>query len=325
MKLPVYADVARAGERLAGVAVRTPLLQNATLDALTGGRILLKPECLQRVGAFKLRGAYNRIADVDREAFPGGVVACSSGNHAQGVAAAAALLGHRAAVVMPADAPALKIERTRSLGAEVVLYDREREDRDAIARAIGAERRADFIHPFDDAGVIAGQGTVGLEIVADVRALGAALDAVLVPCSGGGLASGIALAAKHDDPRIEVHTVEPHGFDDFARSLAAGERLANARVSGSIADALMAPSPGRIAFAIGSALFGPGLVVTDAEMRAAMRFAFAELKLVLEPGGAAALAALLTGRYDARGRTVAVVLSGGNVDDASFGAVIAGA
>ena len=325
MRLPVYADVARAGERLAGVAVRTPLLENATLDALTGGRILLKPECLQRVGAFKLRGAYNRIADVDAEVFPGGVVACSSGNHAQGVAAAAALLGHRAAVVMPADAPALKIERTRSLGAEVVLYDREREDRDAIARTIGAERRADFIHPFDDAGVIAGQGTVGLEIVADARGRGAALDAVLVPCSGGGLASGIALAAKHHDARIAVHTVEPHGFDDFARSLAAGERLSNARVSGSIADALMAPSPGHIPFAIASALLGPGLVVTDAEMRAAMRFAFAELKLVLEPGGAAALAALLAGRYDARGRTVAVVLSGGNVDAASFGAIIAGA
>lgn len=325
MRLPVYADVARAGERLAGVAVRTPLLENATLDALTGGRILLKPECLQRVGAFKLRGAYNRIADVDAEAFPGGVVACSSGNHAQGVAAAAALLGHRAAVVMPADAPALKIERTRSLGAEVVLYDREREDRDAIARTIGAERRADFIHPFDDAGVIAGQGTVGLEIVADARGRGAALDAVLVPCSGGGLASGIALAAKHHDARIAVHTVEPHGFDDFARSLAAGERLSNARVSGSIADALMAPSPGHIPFAIASALLGPGLVVTDAELRTAMRFAFAELKLVLEPGGAAALAALLAGRYDARGRTVAVVLSGGNVDAASFGAIIAGA
>ena len=325
MRLPVYADVARAGERLAGVAVRTPLLENATLDALTGGRILLKPECLQRVGAFKLRGAYNRIADVDAEAFPGGVVACSSGNHAQGVAAAAALLGHRAAVVMPADAPALKIERTRSLGAEVVLYDREREDRDAIARTIGAERRADFIHPFDDAGVIAGQGTVGLEIVADARGRGAALDAVLVPCSGGGLASGIALAAKHHDARIAVHTVEPHGFDDYARSLAAGERLSNARVSGSIADALMAPSPGHIPFAIASALLGPGLVVTDAELRTAMRFAFAELKLVLEPGGAAALAALLAGRYDARGRTVAVVLSGGNVDAASFGAIIAGA
>lgn len=325
MRLPVYADVARAGERLADVAVRTPLLENATLDTLTGGRILLKPECLQRVGAFKLRGAYNRIADVDREAFPGGVVACSSGNHAQGVAAAAALLGHRAVVVMPADAPALKIERTRSLGAEVVLYDRELEDRDAIARAIAAERRADFIHPFDDAGVIAGQGTVGLEIIEDATALGAAVEAVLVPCSGGGLASGIALAAKHHDARIAVHTVEPHGFDDFARSLAAGERLSNARVSGSIADALMAPSPGHIPFAIASALLDPGLVVTDAEMRAAMRFAFAELKLVLEPGGAAALAALLAGRYDARGRTVAVVLSGGNVDAASFGAIIAGA
>lgn len=325
MRLPGYADVTRAAARLAGVAVRTPLLANATLDALTGGRILLKPECLQRVGAFKLRGAYNRIADVDHRAFPGGVVACSSGNHAQGVAMAAGLLGYRAVVVMPADAPALKIERTRSLGAEVVLYDREREDRDAIARAIAAERRADFIHPFDDAGVIAGQGTVGLEIVADASTLGASVEAVLVPCSGGGLASGIALAVTHHDPRIAVHTVEPLGFDDFARSLAAGERVSNARVSGSIADALMAPSPGHIPFAIAGALLGPGLAVTDAEMRAAMRFAFAELKLVLEPGGAAALAALLAGRFDARGRTVAVVLSGGNVDAASFGAIIAGA
>lgn len=304
--------------------MRTPLLRAPMLEAALGVRVLLKAESLQRGGAFKFRGAYNRIGDVDRAQFPGGVVACSSGNHAQGVAAAASLLGHAAAVVMPRDAPALKIARTRALGAKVVLYDREREDRDAIARALAAERRADFIHPFDDAGVIAGQGTVGLEIMQDAAAQGLAVDAILVCCSGGGLSAGIAVAAKHLDARTAVHTVEPEGFDDFARSLKAGERQTNAAVSGSIADALMAPQPGEIAFAIGREMFGEGLVVSDNDIRAAMRFAFTELKLVLEPGGAAALAALLTGRIATADRTIAVVLTGGNVEAAHFARILSG-
>lgn len=324
MRLPTFGDIEQAAARLAGVAIRTPLLRSPSLDAMTGARVLLKAETLQRVGAFKFRGAYNRISMVDRAAFPGGVVACSSGNHAQGVAAAAALLGHAAVVVMPSDAPALKIERTRAYGAEVVPYDRERGNRDAIARDIAEARRADFVHPFDDAGVIAGQGTVGLELMRDAAALGLVPDAILVPCSGGGLASGIALAASHIDPRVAVHTVEPAAFDDFARSLAAGTRQLNTLVSGSIADALMAPSPGEIAFAIGRELFAEGLSVTDDELRAAMRFAFAELKLVLEPGGAAGLAALLSGRIETRGSTIAVVLTGGNVDAETFAGIVTG-
>lgn len=323
MRRPTFEDVAAAARRLAGVAVRTPLVGSPVLDALVGTRVLIKPETLQRVGAFKFRGAFNRIADVDRAAFPGGVVACSSGNHAQGVAAAAALLGLNSAVVMPRDAPALKIARTRQLGAEVVLYDRRSEDRDAIARTLAAERQADFVHPFDDAGVIAGQGTVGLEIMQDAVALGVTVDAILVSCSGGGLASGVALAARRYNSLVAVHTVEPAGFDDFARSLRAGERLQNREASGSIADALMASSPGKLAFEIGCELFAEGLAVSDAEIEDAMRFAFAELKLVVEPGGAAALAALLAGRLETRGRTIAVVLSGGNVDATTFGRVLA--
>lgn len=320
--LPTIDDVTDAARRLAGLALRTPLLESLALNALVGGRVLLKAENLQRVGAFKFRGAYNAIAQVDATAFPGGVVACSSGNHAQGVAAAATLCGIPALVVMPSDAPRLKIERTRRFGAYVHLYDREREDRDAIARAKCAERKAAFIAPFDDARVIAGQGTVGLEIVEDAAARGAEIASVLVCCSGGGLATGIALAVKAARPAAEVFTVEPAGFDDFARSLAAGERQTNPRMSGSICDALMAPSPGIITFALGQRLLAGGLTVTDDEARAAVRFAFAELKLVLEPGGAVALAAVLAGKLPVAGRTTAVVLSGGNIDPAQFAAII---
>lgn len=319
---PGIGDIEAAAARLAGLAVRTPLLSHPTLDGIAGGRILLKAETLQRVGAFKFRGAFNRISSVDRHRFPGGVVACSSGNHAQGVAEAARLLGHTARIVMPADAPRLKIERTRAFGAEVVPYDRETEDREAIARDLADRHVADFVHPFDDAGIIAGQGTVGLEMAADAAALGLAMDDVLVCCSGGGLASGIAIALADRSPATRVHVVEPAGFDDFGRSLAAGERVRNASASGSIADALMASEPGRLTFAIGRRLFTGGLVVTDDDIREAMRFAFHELKQVVEPGGAAALAAVLAGRVPAKGRTVGVVLSGGNVDPEVFAGVI---
>jgi threonine dehydratase len=322
MHLPTYADILAAAERLAPHAVKTPLLEHPALTARTGGRILLKAENLQRVGAFKFRGGYNAVTQVDKAKHPGGVVACSSGNHAQGVAAGAALLGHKALIVMPSDAPKLKIARTKALGADVHLYDRETEDRDAIAHAFCAARKAAFIHPYDDRHVMAGQGTVGLELMAQGKALGLTPEAVLVCCSGGGLATGVALAVKHAAPASIVYTVEPAGFDDFARSIKSGKRERNPAMVGSICDALMANSPGELTFAVAQATGVQGLVVTDEEARAAMRFAFHELKLVLEPGGSVALAAVLAGKVPTKGRTIACVLSGGNVDPADFAAVI---
>lgn len=322
-RLPTIADVRAARQRLAGKALVTPLIEHPALNARVGGRVLLKAENLQRVGAFKFRGAYNAIAQVDRTAYPGGVVACSSGNHAQGVAHASALLGQKSLVVMPSDAPALKIARTRAFGADVHLYDRVKEDRDAIALRFCAERKARFVHPFDDFDVIAGQGTVGLELMEQATAVGAVPDDVLVCCSGGGLASGVALAVKAANAGTIVHTVEPAGFDDFARSLTSGTPERNAKMSGSICDALLAPSPGKLTFAIGRRDMGPGLAVTDEEARAAVRYAFEELKLVLEPGGAVALAAVLSGRIATKGRAVACVLSGGNIDPESYARIVA--
>jgi threonine dehydratase len=322
LRLPTYDDVVAAHARLKPHIIATPLIEHPALNARTGGRILVKCENLQRVGAFKFRGAYNTIAQVDRAKHPGGVVACSSGNHAQGVAAAATLLGLRSAIVMPADSPKLKTERTRAFGGEVIPYDRVKEDRDAIARRICEERNAAFVHPFDDPNVMAGQGTVGLELMEQAKAYGVVPDAVLAPASGGGLIGGISVAVKKANPHTEVLSVEPAGFDDLARSLRSGKRETNERMSGSICDALMAPSPGEITFAIAQRNLSGGLAITDAEARDAVRFAFEELKLVVEPGGAAALAAVLTGRLPVQGRTVAVVLSGGNIDPQVFSNII---
>ena len=323
MPLPTISDIEAAAERLAAFVVPTPLLSHPALDATTGGRILLKAETLQRVGAFKFRGAYNAVSQIDRERFPGGVVACSSGNHAQGVAHAAALVGMPAVIVMPSDAPRLKIERTRAFGAEVVTYDRKSEDRDAIANRLCRKLQAAFVHPFDDPLVIAGQGTAGLEMMAQAEQLGAIPDAVLACCSGGGLATGVAIAAKARNPAVEVFTVEPEGFDDFARSLKSGHRERNAQPAGSICDALMSPTPGVTTFAIARSHIAGGLVVSDEEAREAMRFAFRELKLVVEPGGAVALAAVLSGKLAVKGRTIAVLLTGGNVDPEQFASIIA--
>ncbi len=323
LRLPDIGDVRAARQRLGRLPVTTPLLTHPALDVATGGQVLLKAESLQRVGAFKFRGAFNKIAQVDRSAFPGGVVACSSGNHAQGVAAAAAIAGLASLIVMPSDAPALKIARTKAFGAEVRLYDRVTEDRDAIALDLAARRRAAMVHPFDDFDVISGQGTAGLELMEQAAIFGRLPDAVLVPCSGGGLASGIALAVEAVAPQTEVWAVEPAGFDDLARSLASGRRERNAALSGSICDALLSPSPGELTFDILRCRLAGSLVATDAEVRAAIRFAYHELKLVLEPGGAIALAALLHGRIPTAGRTVACVLSGGNIDPAMFGDIIA--
>jgi threonine dehydratase len=315
---PTFADVVEAAERLRGRAVRTPLLESAALNAKVGGRLLIKAEVLQRTGAFKFRGAYNSLSRLDANARKRGVVACSSGNHAQGVAAAAQILGIPAVIVMPQDAPAIKLENTRSYGAEVRLYDRYREDREAIAEEIASERGAIVDRTFEDPYVVAGQGTAALELAEQAAESGAKLDAVLIPCGGGGLISGCALALAQRCPDAAVYAVEPEGFDDTARSLTAGERLRNRPEARSICDALLVPTPGELPFRINSELLAGGLVVTDAEATGAMAAAFRHLKLVVEPGGAVALAAALKGRYDCRGKTVAVICSGGNVDPDIF-------
>ncbi|MGN6310938.1 MAG: threonine ammonia-lyase [Xanthobacteraceae bacterium] len=308
------ADIDAAARVLAPYAVRTPLLSSPALDAVTGARVVLKPEVLQRTGSFKFRGALNKMSAIPEAARAGGVVAFSSGNHAQGVAAAAQLLGMRATIVMPADAPLAKRERTKAYGAEVVLYDRLREDREAIARALASERGATLVPPYDDPQIIAGQGSVGREIAEDLHALGITPDIVVAPASGGGLVAGIAVAVKARYPQVAVMTAEPAGFDDHARSLRAGEREAHDGKSQTVCDALMAAIPGEITFAINRALGVQGVVASDDEVGIAVGTAFRELKLVVEPGGAVALAALLAGRLDARGKTVVIVLSGGNVD-----------
>jgi len=322
---PTYEDIVKASRRLTGRAVRTPLLASPALDAATGASVLVKPEVLQRTGSFKFRGAYNFLVQILPDRRASGVVAFSSGNHAQGVAAAAASFGVPATIVMPRDAPAAKIAGTKALGAEVVTYDRTSEDREAIAAAIAAKTGATLVPPFDHPWIIAGQGTVGAEIAHQAEAANAALDAVLVPCSGGGLTAGIAIALAELAPAAKVWPVEPAGYDDTARSLAAGARVANAPDATSLCDALLVGTPGALTFAINSRLCAGGLAVTDAEVQRAMAFAFRHLKLVVEPGGAAALAALLAGKLDVRGKSVAIVLSGGNVDRETFAAALAGA
>jgi threonine dehydratase len=321
--LPTAADVDAAAERLAGVALRTPLIASPVLDARTGGRVFLKAETLQRTGSFKFRGAYNKLSSLPAEQRAGGVVAYSSGNHAQGVAASARLLGMPATIVMPRDAPRPKRERTAALGAEVVLYDRAREDREAIARNIAASRGAVVVPPYDDAFVIAGQGTAGREIAEDMARLGLPLDCVIVNASGGGLTAGVALAVKARAPAARIYTAEPEGFDDHARSFRSGRRERNAALTGTMCDALMAQTPGALTFEVNRTLVADGVTATDEEVAAAVAFAFHELKLVVEPGGAVALAALLAGKLDVAGKTAVAVLSGGNVDPALFARLVA--
>ena len=303
-----------AARRLQGIALRTPLLENAVLNERAGGRVLLKPECLQRTGSFKIRGAYNLLSQLTPKQRMRGVVAWSSGNHAQGVACAAALLGIQAAIVMPEDAPAAKLANTRRLGGEVIAYDRYTGDREAIAREIAATRGAELVPSYDHEHIIAGQGTVGLEIAEQSLELDALPDQVLICCGGGGLSAGSALALRDRLPKANVHTVEPEDFDDTARSLAAKRRLSVDESARSICDALQAHTPGQLTFPINQKLTGPGLTVSDDEVRDAMRFAFQHLKLVIEPGGAVALAAVLSAKIDTAEKITAVVISGGNVD-----------
>lgn len=322
--LPVRpADIEAAARTLAAYVVRTPLLSSPTLDADLGARVLFKPEVLQRTGSFKFRGAFNKTSAIPAAARAGGVVAFSSGNHAQGVAAAARLLDMPAVIVMPSDAPCSKRQRTESYGAKVVLYDRDREDREAIARAIAAGRGATLVPPYDDPAIIAGQGTVGLEIAEQMQARGLSPDVVVAPASGGGLVAGIATAIRSRFPDASIMSAEPEGFDDHARSLRAGRREPHRAEGRTICDALMASIPGELTFAINQRLLAGGVTVSDAEVGQAVGFAFRELKLVVEPGGAVGLAALLAGRFEVRGKTIVIVLSGGNVDADMFARLIA--
>lgn len=320
---PGYAEVEAAALRLAGLARRTPLLAGTPLDAPAGGRLLLKLEPLQVTGSFKFRGAYNRLVQLDAAARRAGVVAFSSGNHAQGVAAAARMLGMPATIVMPKDAPKSKLENTRALGAEVVEYDRYTEDREAIARRIVAERGATLVPAYDDPHIIAGQGTVGLELMQQAAELGLVPDQVLVPTSGGGLTAGTAIAVRALAPSAAIYGVEPEAFDDTRRSLAAGTLVGNPPDARSICDALQSSPPGRLTFAINRDLLAGILTVSDEEVQSAMSSAFRFLRVVVEPGGAVALAAALAGRLPLAGRTTAIVLSGGNVDAATFIAALA--
>ncbi|TMV15411.1 threonine ammonia-lyase [Arenibacterium halophilum] len=304
-----------AAARLKGHARRTPILTSPFLDEIAGRRVLLKAECLQHTGSFKFRGGWSAVSALEPEVRAKGVIAFSSGNHAQGVAAAAKGHGVPAVIIMPEDAPALKIANTRALGAEVVLYDRATGDRDAIGADLAQRRGLTLIRPFDEPLVIAGQGTVGLEIADDA---GVEQADVLVCCGGGGLTSGIALALEARAPGLRVRPVEPQGFDDVARSLAAGAIQRNDRLSGSICDAIITPQPGDITFPIMSRLCGPGMAVTEEEALRAMALAFQRLKVVLEPGGAVALAAALFHGDSIEGDAVIAVASGGNVDAAMF-------
>ena len=313
-ELPTFNDVLDAADRLDGLAVKTPLLRSDALDEATGGRVFVKAECLQRTGSFKFRGAYNRLSRLAESERTAGVVAFSSGNHAQGVAAAARLLQVPATIVMPSDAPRIKLEATQAMGAEIVLYDRHTESREAIAARLAEERGAVVVPSYDDLHVIAGQGTVGLEAFHQLQDAEAEADVLLCPASGGGLIAGIGLAFGALSERTEIYACEPLGYGDHRLSLEAGERVALPAGQPSLCDALMTLQPGEMTFALNRPRLKGAFEVSDAAALAAMAFAFRHLKIVLEPGGAVALAALLDGRIRLDGRTAVVIASGGNVD-----------
>jgi threonine dehydratase len=319
-----FGDIEAAAGRLNGHAVKTPLVESPALNERLGARVLMKLETLQRVGAFKFRGAYNRLVQLSPDERRRGVVAFSSGNHAQGVALAARLLEMPALIVMPSDAPAVKVAATRGYGAEVKLYDRLTESREAIAAEIAASRGAVVVPAFDDLHIVAGQGTAGLEMMRQAQALEARFDLVLAPVSGGGLLAGVSEVVKTLSPATEVWGVEPFAFDDLRQSLEIGERVAIKPTGRSLCDALESPAPGEITFPILKRNLAGAVGVTDREVTEAMRYAFATLKLVVEPGGSAGLAALLAGKLPVAGKTVGLVLSGGNVDPDLFAQVIRG-
>lgn len=307
-------DISGAALRLKSHTVKTPLIESFFLNEMLGGRVLFKAECLQRTGSFKIRGATNKLLSLDENQRSRGVVAYSSGNHAQGVAAAAASLGISATIVIPQDAPKLKIANTQAYGANVILYDRYGESREDIAAEIAGREGRSIIPPYDDKAIISGQGTVGLEIIDQLAEQSVDAQLLFCPCGGGGLISGVATAVKAKLPETEIFAVEPEGFDDTKRSLEAGERLSNSPDARSICDAIVTPKPGEITFYINRRLLSGGLVVTDEAVKQAIRTAFTYLKLVVEPGAAVGLAALLSGVCSLDGRTAVVVLSGGNME-----------
>lgn len=313
-KYPTLKDIQDAADRIKDVAVKTPLLRSAPLSEHLGAQIFIKPENLQRVGAFKFRGAYNRLCQLSDVQKARGVVAFSSGNHAQGVAAAAKLLGIKATIVMPSDAPAMKLENTLSYGAEVVKCDRETDSREEIAAAIAAKQGAVVVPSFEDFDIICGQGTVGLEVIEQGRNMGVAFDGFVCPVGGGGLISGSATAIKSLSPDTEIYGVEPESFDDVKRSLESGAIQKNSHFGGTICDALLTLSPGQMTFNIMQKHVNSILTVNDEQVLQAVKYAWENLKLVVEPGGAVALAAMLSGRMDVKGKTFCIVLSGGNVD-----------
>ncbi|MEM6712108.1 MAG: threonine/serine dehydratase [Pseudomonadota bacterium] len=308
------SDIKDAQERIAPEAVRTPLHKSRHLDEVVGASVFLKCENLQRTGSFKFRGAYNAIAKMSDDDRARGILAVSSGNHAQGVAEAARLFGAKATIVMPEDAPTIKVDRVKRAGAEVVPYHRTREDRDEIAHAIAARTGAVFVHPYENPDVMAGQGTAGLETIHQLEEAGARPELGLICCGGGGLTAGVSTAWRHAFPDIEISAVEPELFDDTTRSLQAGERLAIEAGYTSICDAILTPMPGSATFPILQSNSVGGFTVSDQEVLRAMAFAFREMKMVVEPGGAVCLAAILSGRLNINGRTVVAVLSGGNTD-----------
>ena len=314
MNLPTYDDVERAAAIIASESVTTPLIESHLLNERLNARVFLKAECLQRTGSFKFRGAFNALSRLSDSVRETGLLATSSGNHAQGVAEAARLLGYRATIVMPADAPTAKKARTRRSGGTVVEYDRYTGDRDAIVNAMADEAGAPVVHPYDNFDVIAGQGTMGLEIAEALKGKGLICDRALVCAGGGGLMSGTLIALKYHFPEVKVHPVEPEYYDDHRLSQEAGKICDADTSKSSVCDAILAPRPGEMAFAIGKNRLAPGLVITDEEALHAVAFAFHELNLVVEPGGAAALAALLAGKVAVDGEVVVATLSGGNID-----------
>lgn len=321
---PGIADIRNAAERLRGLIVDTPIVESVALNERFGARILFKPEILQRSGSFKFRGAYNKISALSENERKRGVVAFSSGNHAQGVAHSAAMFGIDALIAMPTDAPEIKVANVLKAGAKVIRFDRFKDKREEVVAPYVQEGRI-LVPPYDDPAIIAGQGTIGLELTAQAAKLGAKLDMVLAPCGGGGLIGGISVAVKDGSPDTAVWAVEPEHFDDTRRSLAAGSRVANAPGHNSICDAILVSEPGAITFEINRKTLSGGLVVSDAAVKAAMRDAATYLKLVVEPGGVVGLAAIASGQIDVKGKTVAVVLSGGNVDLSTFAEIIAAA
>jgi len=320
--VPSYASVLKASETIKDHAVRTPLIESLALNEKLGARLFIKCEMLQHTGSFKFRGAYNALANLTSEQRANGVFAYSSGNHAQGIALAAKLLGTHATILMPEDTPAIKVSNTKGYGAQVVSYDRYKESREEIGAQIASDQNLTLIKPYDNVDVISGQGTVGLEIAQQLEHRKIAADMVAAPCGGGGLLSGISLAMSSLSPDTAIYSAEPENFDDTARSLSLNSRVANSGDHRSICDAILTPMPGEITFPIMNAHVNSGLIVTDNEVKDAIRTAFQYFKVIVEPGGAVALAAFLTGKVNIENKTAVAVCSGGNVDKDLFSSII---